>query len=76
MSHATYELTLQLLRFIAERPRTHAEVLEAWRTSCPRLSIWEDAYIDGLIERDSETTLVTLSAKGASLLSSPGRGAA
>jgi hypothetical protein len=61
-------LTLQLLEWIANRPRTYAEVLEAWRTSCPRLSIWEDACIDGLIDCAPDTHIVSLSEKGRSLL--------
>ena len=40
---------LQLLAWIAERPRAYAETLEIWRTSCPRLSVWEDAVDDGLV---------------------------
>ncbi|MDC7784289.1 hypothetical protein PQJ75_08060 [Rhodoplanes sp. TEM] len=43
-------LTLQFLAWLDERPRTYGEAMEAWRTSCPRLSIWEDALIDGLVE--------------------------
>jgi hypothetical protein len=43
-------LMIQFLDWVAGRPRTRAEAMEAWRTSCPRLSIWEDAQIDGLIE--------------------------
>lgn len=42
-------LTLQFLAWVAERPRTYAQATEAWRSSCPRLSIWEDAILDGLI---------------------------
>ncbi len=62
-------LTLQLLEWIAERPRTYAEVIEAWRTTCPRLSIWEDACIDGLIDRDAgRGGIVRLSRKGRELL--------
>ena len=45
----TEALTLQMLTWLDERPRGYAETLEAWRTSCPRLSIWEDALADGLI---------------------------
>jgi hypothetical protein len=44
-----HALTLDFLRWIAEQPRSYAEAMEAWRTSCPRLSIWEDALADGLI---------------------------
>ena len=42
-------LTLELLNWVAERPRTHAETMAAWGTSCPRMSIWEDASSDGLV---------------------------
>ena len=43
-------LTLELLAWISERPRTYAETMEAWRTTCPRHSVWEDAWTDGLVE--------------------------
>jgi hypothetical protein len=43
-------LTLQFLAWIGEAPRPYGEVMDAWRTSCPRLSIWEDAVADGLVE--------------------------
>ena len=58
--------TEQLLAWIAERPRTYADPLEAWRTSCPRLSIWEDAVADGLVRVDHGR--VELTAAGAELL--------
>jgi hypothetical protein len=41
----------------------------AWRTSCPRLSIWEDACIDGLIDHESGTGKVILSSAGREFLS-------
>jgi hypothetical protein len=47
------ELTLQLLEWIAERPRTYAESIDAWKSNCPRLSVWDDAVIDGLIRTGS-----------------------
>ena len=50
VSDPTRALTLQLLEWISDRPRRHADVVEAWRSTCPRLSIWEDACIDGLID--------------------------
>ena len=43
-------LTAQLLAWVAERPRSYCETMEAWRTTCPRLTIWEDAVSDGLGE--------------------------
>jgi hypothetical protein len=35
-------LVLDLVEWIARQPRSYAEVMEAWRTSCPRFPIWED----------------------------------
>lgn len=43
-------LILDCLEWIARAPRTRAEVLDAWRTSCPRLTIWEDVVDRGLAE--------------------------
>jgi hypothetical protein len=64
-----HSLTLQLLEWISDRPRSHAELLDAWRTSCPRLSIWEDACIAGLIESEPGAAhIVALSPKGRALL--------
>jgi hypothetical protein len=40
---------LDLLAWLSARPRTYAETIEAWRTSCPRLSVWEDAVVGGLV---------------------------
>ena len=62
-------LVVQLLEWISDRPRSYAEVLDAWRTSCPRLTILEDASIGGLI--DCETAngrAVSLTPKGKALL--------
>jgi hypothetical protein len=41
--------TIQLLTWLAERPRSYAETIDVWKTSCPRLSIWEDALADDLV---------------------------
>jgi len=65
---ATTALTRQMLEWIAAHPRDHAEVMEAWRTSCPRLSIWEDAYLSGLVEYETGTGKVTVSAAGKAFL--------
>lgn len=51
--------TLQLLSWIAERPRSYAETIEAWKTSCPRLSVWEDALSDGLVRVERGSVLLT-----------------
>ena len=45
----TTPLTRDLLAWIAATPRTYRETMEVWRTSCPRLSIWEDAVGVGLV---------------------------
>lgn len=36
-------LILDLLERMGPRPRPYVDVLEAWRTSCPRLPVWEEA---------------------------------
>lgn len=52
-------LLLDLVAWIAERPRPYTDVLDAWRTSCPRLPVWEEAVDRGYVRR------VTGSAAGA-----------
>jgi len=42
-------LVLDLVEWIASRPRTYAEAMDAWRTSCPRLPIWEDTVDLGFV---------------------------
>jgi hypothetical protein len=49
MSATLRPLMLDLVAFVADRPRPYAEVMEAWRTSCPRLTVWEDAVDAGLV---------------------------
>ena len=51
--------TLQLLEWIAERDRTYAQTMEAWKSSCPRLTVWEDAIADGLVRVHRGTVLLT-----------------
>jgi hypothetical protein len=41
--------TLRLLEWASERPRSYRETIEVWRSSCPRLMIWEDAIAAGLV---------------------------
>jgi hypothetical protein len=48
MQTAAHALTQQFLAWVAEGGRTYADA-EAWRRSCPHLSIWEDAIAGGLI---------------------------
>lgn len=42
-------LVRDLVRWLCEQPRAYDEVMEAWRTSCPRLTVWEDAVDAGLV---------------------------
>ncbi len=44
-------LVLDLLEWLSAAPRGYAETLDAWRTSCPRLPVWEEANARGYIER-------------------------
>ena len=48
-------LVLDLLEWIGPNARPYPEVLEAWRTSCPRLPVWEDANIRGFVTCCHET---------------------
>jgi len=60
-------LVLDLLEWIGAGSRPYAEVLEAWRTSCPRVPVWEEANDRGFIERHRSTadgTRVSVSATG------------
>ena len=45
---------LDLLEWIGSDPRAYSEVMEAWRTSCPRLPVWEEANARGFIARSHE----------------------
>jgi hypothetical protein len=60
-------LTLQLLEWIAASPRRYADAVATWQTTCPRLSVWEDACIDGLVDCDQATHIVSVSEKGKQL---------
>ena len=53
-------LVLDLLEWIGGEPRPYAEVIEAWRTSCPRLPVWEEANERGFIKRRRSTGIVPL----------------
>ena len=65
-------LILDLLEFLSTRERTYEEVMAAWRTSCPKLPVWEDANERGLVhlEDRNDATIVTVTAAGAELVAS------
>ncbi len=59
-------LILDFLHWLDAEPRAYAEVMDVWRTSCPRLTVWEDAVDRGLIERrrNSGAPIVVLTPEG------------
>ena len=44
-------LIVDFVAWLAPRPRPYDEVMDAWRTSCPRLTVWEDAVDQQLVAR-------------------------
>jgi len=64
-------LTSQLLEWVAERPRTYAETIEVWRTSCPRLTIWEDAVDEGLVRIERGRVVLTSSGEASLVAAGP-----
>jgi hypothetical protein len=63
-------LVLDLLEWLAQRDRTYEEVMDAWRTSCPKLPVWEDANDRGLVRREEVNgrSLIRLTEPGRVLL--------
>ena len=64
-------LIVDLLEWIGPQPRPYPEVIEAWRTSCPRLPVWEEANARGLLahkHRPGAGTFVSVSPAGQALL--------
>ena len=72
MTDTIENLILDLVEWLGRRERTYQETMDAWRTSCPRLPVWEDALAAGLVEvrrngaRDG--SLVALTPAGMSAL--------
>jgi hypothetical protein len=66
----TESLILDLLEFVANGDRSYEEVMDAWRTSCPRLPVWEDANDRGLVAREKVNgrLIVRLTSSGRALL--------
>jgi hypothetical protein len=69
-------LTQQFLAWVALAPRTYGDTMEAWRTSCPRMPVWEDAVSDGLVRVESGGAMkdakVVLTARGRAALADAG----
>ena len=74
MSHTDISgLVRDLVLWVGRQPRTYAETMEAWRTSCPRLTVWEEATEQGLVRcvsRADGTPMVELTELGRRLHSS------
>ena len=69
-------LILDLVEWVAREPRTYREAMDAWRTSCPRLTIWEDANDHGLLTKAdgaSGELMVHVTEAGLRLLQEEGR---
>jgi hypothetical protein len=59
-------LMLELLIWVSHRSRTYGDTMDAWRSTCPRHTVWEDALIDGFVQ--VENGEVTLTDRGRALL--------
>ena len=73
MSDVLAPLTLDFLAWLAAEPRTYTEVMDVWRTSCPRLTVWEDAIDAGLVAHRhvaGQPATVVATEKGSALLAS------
>ena len=70
MTDAVEPLIADMLSWIAKEERSYAEVMEAWRTSCPRLPVWEEANARGLVTRRVErgVAIVEVTAAGRAFL--------
>jgi len=67
----TAPLILDFLEWLAATPRSYAEVMDFWRTSCPRLTVWEDAVDGGYVARKREgraEAIVEVTPRGHALL--------
>jgi len=69
MAESPSLIMIQFLAWVADRPRNYAQCMDAWRSTCPRLSVWEDAIIDELvrIENDANRS-VGLTQRGRAVL--------
>ena len=50
MSDTIENLLLDLVEWVGRKGRTYKETMDAWRTSCPKLPVWEDATERGFVE--------------------------
>ncbi len=52
-------LLRELLVWVEDRPRSYNETIEAWRSSCPRHPVLDDAFTDGLVRVDGGVVVLT-----------------
>jgi len=78
MNEKADALVLDFVEWIAREPRAYSEVIGTWKTSCPRLTIWEDAADLGYVARETIAgfgMVVTVTEDGEKFLRAHGRGA-
>jgi hypothetical protein len=70
MAESIDSLILDLLEWVAREERTYAQTMDAWRTSCPRLPVWEEANTRGLVttSTDKGRSLIRITSAGIELL--------
>jgi len=56
-------LVFDLVEWVGREPRSYRDVMDAWRTSCPRLTVWEEALERGLLARSGDGVSVTQSGR-------------
>ncbi|HEY8698717.1 MAG TPA: hypothetical protein VIM02_13980 [Rhizomicrobium sp.] len=74
MSDTIEPLVADLVAWVAKEERGYAETMEAWRTSCPRLPVWEEATSRGLLTRARRadgTAVVRITDAGRAFLERP-----
>ena len=64
MGDTLESLILDLLSWLAPRERSYQEVMDAWRTSCPKFPVWEDANDRGLVTKVGDGLMVRITASG------------
>jgi hypothetical protein len=77
MADTLHPLVLDLVEWVAREPRPYSEVLEGWRTSCPRLAVWEEVVDRGYVAREAVSgrrAVVSVTDLGRSFLHQNGRG--
>lgn len=67
-------LILDFLEWLSATPRSYGEVMEAWKTSCPRLTVWEDAIDAGYaVRRPGAPATVEVTVAGQAFLAAVAR---